>query len=490
MAQSTRLGAHPIAAFEAGYDSSSLARDVQYTPSYLLRKMRTPQSDQSGHLMAAFFALLPRMNYQDGKPRTIDVAIHLKGQYVPCGRIMFNSAANIAAFDYDEDYNGPPLDPINLNYKRTGQRRFMVNSRTSNDLLHRVFIDYLPGPWGLQVLQTEHPELKTMRAGEKLHWFGSRTVGSLAFFVQKIEEEQPVQGIDLLEEIRRRSVNLFLSKIDSIGMGKAVMEGLTSHGGARPKCIFEDRQGGQWLTKFNVTSDSYNVARVEHACSVLAKQCGIDAVHTRCLEIEPGADVLFVRRYDRIGQTRPHRVSAFSMMREDIVRAQNEGDYAMLFELLDKICCDPIGQRDELLRRMMLNIALNNTDDHLKNFELLLDEQRNCWTLSPAYDITVDPYPNPRVTAVFGMKRPSLSDETMNHIANRLDIDVGRVMAIRDQVHQAASKWAQTFEQCGVAPQHLSKLGKAFEYGLNLDREDLAVSSKTSALRANNHDGV
>lgn len=425
------------------------------------------------------------MNYQDGKPRTIEVAIHLRGQFVPCGRITFNSAANIAAFDYHDTYSGPPLDPINLNYKRTGKRRFMVNNRTNNDLLHRVFIDYLPGPWGLQVLQAEHPELKTMRAGEKLHWFGSRTVGSLAFSVHRIEEEQPVQGIDLLEEIRRRSVNLFLSKIDKIGMGKAVLEGLTSHGGARPKCIFEDRQGGQWLTKFNVASDAYNVARVEHASSVLARQCDIDSVHTRCLEIEPGTDVLFVRRYDRIGETRPHRVSAFSMMREDIVRAQNEGYYAMLFELLDKICCDPIGQRDELLRRMMLNIAINNTDDHLKNFELLLDEQRNCWNLSPAYDITVDPYPNPRVTAVFGMKRPSLSDDTMRHIADRLDIDLHKVLAIRDKVHKAASQWQNTFVQCGVPEQQVAKLNKAVSYGLSLEREDLAVTSNASLRAAN-----
>ena len=51
-------------------------------------------------LRAVAHLLGTRMNYQDGKPRTIEVAIYLQGNYVPCGRIIFNSTANAAAFEY------------------------------------------------------------------------------------------------------------------------------------------------------------------------------------------------------------------------------------------------------------------------------------------------------------------------------------------------------------------------------------------------------
>lgn len=404
------------------------------------------------------------MDYQDGKPRIIEVAIHLSVGWVQCGKIMFNSAVNVGAFEYKAEYKGPVLDPVNLNYKANGVRRFMVNAQVNTGLLHRVFTDYLPGPWGLQVLQAEYPQLKSMRACEKLHWFGSRTVGGLSFAISQAADEQPLQGIDLLEEIRRRSLNLMASRIDAIGLGRTVVEGLASHGGARPKCMFEDRNAGQWLTKFNIPTDAYNYARVEHATSHLARLSGIDTVHTRCLELDPGSDVLFVRRYDRIGTTRPHRVSAFSLMNES-VRAQHEGDYKMIFDVLKAICCDPEGQRDELLRRMFFNMAINNTDDHLRNFELVLDEPVNCWKLSPAYDLTIDPYPNPRVTAIFGDKRATLSDGTISHIARQLAMPEDRAFELRNQVLKGVGQWLRIFKACEVSDEHIGKVKKSIETG-------------------------
>lgn len=428
-----------------------------------------------------------KVNYADGKARIIQVAIYLNGTSVPCGRIMFNSSANVGAFEYLVDYKGPSLDPLNLNYRVAGKRRFMLDASINTELLHRVFMDYLPGPWGLQVLHTEFPQIKSMKAAEKLHWFGSRTVGALSFYVGNIAEEFPVRGIELLEKIRRKSLDLIASKIDSIGMGRTVVDGLSSHGGARPKCMFEDRQGGHWLTKFNNTSDAYNYARVEHASSVLARACGIESVHTRCLELDPEVDVLFVRRYDRIGEEKPHRVSAFSLMSETTVRGQHEGDYQMIFDVLDKFCCDPAGQKDELLRRMMFNIAINNTDDHLKNFEFLLDEKRNCWKLSPAYDLTVDPYPNPRVTSVFGDKWATLSDETMLKIARQLDMDPRKVLTMRDQVVNGAKSWKHVFKACEVAEVSIQRLEKAMEKSLKFsvpaEMHSALESQKSNQLR-------
>jgi serine/threonine-protein kinase HipA len=410
--------------------------------------------------------LKTQTNYRDGRSRSIYVAIHLDGSFVPCGVITFNGTNDVAGFAYSPDYNGPPLDPINLNYRKTGIRSFGVNRRTNNDLLHRVFVDYLPGPWGIQVLQAEFPEIKLLKAAERLHWLGTRTVGSLAFFVKHLEDELPINGMERLEEIRRRSVEFFVRKSDSVTEDRWELDGLSSHGGARPKCIFTDKNGGQWLAKFNVDSDAYNFARVEHGISVLAKHCGINAVETRWLEMSPGIDVLFVRRFDRDGASRPHKVSAFSLMREDIVRAQNEGDYKMLFDLIDQISCDPEPEKKEMFRRMLFNIAVNNSDDHLKNFEVLLDREKGCYTLSPAYDLTTDPYPNPRVTSVFGISSPSLSNKTIEHVLKRLDFDRSTAYEIRDEIVSRVANWKSMFVELGLDSRQIDRLSRAFNYGL------------------------
>lgn len=173
-----------------------------------------------------------------------------------------------------------------------------------------------------------------------------------------------------------------------------------------------------------------------------------------------------MRRYDRRGDARPHRVSAFAMMRHEIVRAQNEGDYKMLFDLLDKICCDPGAAKIEMFRRMLFNIAVNNLDDHLKNFEFLLDEERPCWQLSPAYDLTIDPYPNRRITSVFGMRQPTLGDETMERIIPLVGLAASTAYAIRDQIAAEVTNWPRHFEAVGVSPQDIDKLRRGMSHGL------------------------
>lgn len=416
------------------------------------------------------------ISYEDGRTRSIKVAFFWEGQHRPCGDIRFNSHKNHGTFEYEPDYQGPPLDPIHLNYLREGQRNFEVEPLHGNDLLHRVFVDYLPGPWGLHVLESEYPELASMRAVEKMHWFGNRTVGSLSFHVERPHDEIPLNGIDRLEEIRRRSVAMFTGKLPRFGdlnqapaHGKTqrwVLDGLSAFGGARPKCLFEDREGGQWLAKFNVDTDSYNFARVERAVAHLASQCGIDAVETRAHAVSGENDILFVRRFDRDANERWHKVSAFSLMRADIVKHHSQGDYAMLFELLDQVCCDSEKEKAELMRRMLFNIAVNNVDDHLKNFELLLDHDAHCYRLSPSFDVTVDPYPYPRMTSVFGMKRPDLSPESMIAICEGLQafgIDPAEVMQARSTILVHVANWKVMMAACKVPTEDIARLQAAFK---------------------------
>ena len=42
----------------------------------------------------------------------------------------------------------------------------------------------------------------------------------------------------------------------------------------------------------------------------------------------------------------------------------------------------------EMFRRMCFNVFAHNRDDHSKNFTYLYDDEKDRWSLSPAYDLT------------------------------------------------------------------------------------------------------
>ena len=403
---------------------------------------------------------------RDPEDKVMFVALHREGGYAPCGIITFNATNQVAGFAYISSYDGPPLDPIHLNYQKAGTRVFRVNRHTNRELLHRVFWDYLPGGWGMRVLEAEHPELKVMRNAQKMYWFGTRTVGALSFFVNYIDGERPIRGIEYLEEVRSRSIQLKLAQIESLNMARA-MHGVASHGGGRPKASFEDETGRQWLVKFNVPGeDQYNFARVENSIHRLAVKCGIDAVRSKVVQTSPGNDTLFVERYDYTPTSRPLRISALSLLPEEIVLSRADGDYKMLFDLAQKIACDPEEMRRELLRRMLFNTCVNNSDDHLQNFEFLMDSKSGCMRLSPAYDIIQDPFASPHIMPVFGVSRPSLSDRMMEHIIKASGLNRDLVLETRDQIMREVSKWRDVYAQGKVSEQDMRKCAIAFEIGL------------------------
>ena len=45
-------------------------------------------------------------------------------------------------------------------------------------------------------------------------------------------------------------------------------------------------------------------------------------------------------------------------------------------------------QMEELYRRMCFNVFAHNRDDHSKNFSYFYGEEKKCWKLTPAYDLT------------------------------------------------------------------------------------------------------
>ncbi len=154
-----------------------------------------------------------------------------------------------------------------------------------------------------------------------------------------------------------------------------------SFGGMRPKSLMQ-MDGQQWIVKFSDSAEM-DTPLVEYATMRLAQRCGIRVAETRALPVA-GGHAVAVRRFDRAAGRRLHVLSAHVALRA----AGEEMGYPELAQLLRRLGrAEQIKpQQEELFRRMVFNILIDNTDDHEKNHALVCGEDGH-YELSEAFDI-------------------------------------------------------------------------------------------------------
>ena len=94
----------------------------------------------------------------------------------------------------------------------------------------------------------------------------------------------------------------------------------------------------------------------------------------------------FTKRFDRQNGERVHFASAMTMTgnNEETVR-DTAASYLDMAEFISNHGAHVEENLHQLWRRFVFNIAVSNTDDHLRNHGFLLTD--GGWTLSPAYDL-------------------------------------------------------------------------------------------------------
>lgn len=187
---------------------------------------------------------------------------------------------------------------------------------------------------------------------------GLASLDAIAEVVRKVLANEPVS------ELQRRLIHPGVSM-----------------GGARPKSVVSI-EGEPWLVKFSAGEDM-DMELLEHATMTLAAVCGIDVAPTRALKLSTGHAVA-IRRFDRVGAFRLHAMSANVALRA----AGEELGYPQLSQLLRRIApaAEIAQQQQQLFRRMVFNILIDNTDDHEKNHAMLRQEDGS-YRLAPAFDV-------------------------------------------------------------------------------------------------------
>ena len=241
----------------------------------------------------------------------------------------------------------------------------------------------------------------------------------------------------------------------------------------RPAKALIDIAGEQWGIKF-FNNEPVDVPFIEHASMTLAKLAGIEVVQTRVVPLV-GQNALAVRRYDRDGVRRIHCISAGTAIRAQTVAGQEpELGYPALAQLLRRagLADDDQSLHDmqELFRRMVFNILIDNTDDHEKKHALMVvaPARQGRYKLAPAYDVLPTNSGQGYQEFIVGTAQ---RDSTLANAMSQCGLfgytpaqaaaEVMRVMRVIDVV----DRWQDHFAACQVTDADLDSLAERIDGG-------------------------
>lgn len=248
--------------------------------------------------------------------------------------------------------------------------------------------DASPDAWGRRVLMHKHALDKKSGELDELTCMlesGSNRIGALDFQQSAIDYLPRLSEAVTLEQLQESTDKVTHGLPLSPELAVVLQHG-TAIGGARPKAIIETHEK-QYVAKFSLSTDLYNLVKAEYIAMRLAKLVGLDVAHVE-LESALNRDVLLVERFDRVkgvnGWQRRMMVSALTMLELDEMMARY-ASYEDLAEIIRQRFIHPDATLHELFGRIVFNILCGNTDDHARNHAAFWNGTH--LTLTPAYDI-------------------------------------------------------------------------------------------------------
>jgi serine/threonine-protein kinase HipA len=211
-------------------------------------------------------------------------------------------------------------------------------------------------------------------------------------------------------------------------------------GGARPKAGVLDNEKILWIAKFPSKNDNKDVGGWEMVVNDLAKSAGINVAESIIQKFSSKYHTYLTKRFDRTSSgERIHYASAMTMLGYNDGDNYNEGaSYLEIADFLTNNGANINNDLEELWRRIVFNIFVSNTDDHLRNHGFILTEKG--WILSPAFDI------NPNEYGTGLSLNISLDDNSLNldvplEVVEFFRLNKERGLKIIDQVKRSVNRW-------------------------------------------------
>lgn len=235
-----------------------------------------------------------------------------------------------------------------------------------------------------------------------------------------------------------------------------------SLGGARPKASVVDPKGHLWIAKLPSVRDEHDVGAWEMVVHALAKACGLNVPDALVRRFGSPHHTFLVKRFDRTpSDGRVHFASAMNLTgHQDGDDASTGASYLEIARVLMTDGAQTDADLRELWLRIVFNLLVSNTDDHLRNHGLLLEPGRG-WRLSPAFDM--NPTPN-----AHGLKlNISEADNAMDvalaqSVAPYFRVSVEQAKEIISRQIRVVSQWRTIADSLAIPGRGQQQMESAF----------------------------
>ncbi|GAO27690.1 type II toxin-antitoxin system HipA family toxin [Geofilum rubicundum] len=237
----------------------------------------------------------------------------------------------------------------------------------------------------------------------------------------------------------------------------------SSLGGARPKANIQNVDGGLWIAKFPSQNDQQDMGAWEMLAYRLAVQSGIDMAPSRIQKFSHHQHTFLTQRFDRqTAGSRIHFASAMTLLGYTDGTDYHDGvSYLELLEFIMQNGADVDNDLKKLWSRIVFNVCISNTDDHLRNHGFLLTDSG--WILSPAYDIN----PTPNGTGLklnISENDNALDLDLVKEVAPYFRLKEKEVNVIIHTIQQNVAQWEQIARDLGISRNEMEWMKNAFKY--------------------------
>lgn len=235
----------------------------------------------------------------------------------------------------------------------------------------------------------------------------------------------------------------------------------SSLGGARPKASVLAQDGTLWIAKFPSKHDEYDIGAWEKIVHDLARMCGLNVPESRLEKYSNNGSTFLVKRFDRERKRRLHFSSAMTLLgKTDGSSANNGISYLDLASFIRTNGADVKKDLKELWKRVVFNMAVSNTDDHLRNHGFILS--RKGWKLSPVFDVNPVPYGN-RLSLNVNENDNSLDYELALEVAKYFDLSKDEAEMEESAISTIVSNnWLRIAVQYGLDKSSIEYMRPAF----------------------------
>lgn len=340
-----------------------------------------------------------------------------------------------------------------------------------------VFLDSMPDTWG-RTLMKRRAAQQAIEKGEKaktlyeidylLGVYDESRMGALRFKLdpegQFLDDNElnPTPPWSSIRELQEAAKN-FENDDDNDEVRKwlaVLMAPGSSLGGARPKANILDENKELLIAKFPSKNDTIDKAAWEYLAYQLATKAGIPMAPSKIEKISGKFNTFFTKRFDREDGARLHFASAMTMTgnNEDTIR-DNPASYLDLAEFIQNYGAMVNDNLEQLWRRVVFNVAISNTDDHLRNHGFILTNQG--WVLSPAYDL------NPSIdkdglALNIDMDNNALDYDLVKSVGEFFRLDNKQMDKIIQEVVEVVGTWKEVADNIGISKREQQIMSKAF----------------------------